>query len=138
MRIKTLISVVTTALLVYGVSSAFTGTKAYADQFRATCGGIGYDNTNGKLSAVCLDGHAGENWSELDLSTGIANDNGVLTIRQNGGFFSSCEDVHIDVNMGSVILHANCRNNQGTYVYTTVDINTAIGNSNGYLVWNWT
>ncbi|KAH0613785.1 uncharacterized protein H6S33_005671 [Morchella sextelata] len=50
-----------------------------------------------------------------------------------GGFSESCKNIEL---VNGHILRAECRNDQGHHQTSELDLNTCIGNLNGYLAWD--
>jgi hypothetical protein len=108
--------------------------------FQNSCSQIGfiYDLSAAgapTLRATCLTSAGGAMAASLVLK-GISNDNGFLTrgaLTKNSSFQETCGNIHIDViDTEFVRLVAFCKENDGTYRYTTLGLNN-IANVGGTL-----
>ncbi|KDQ19709.1 hypothetical protein BOTBODRAFT_41072 [Botryobasidium botryosum FD-172 SS1] len=84
------------------------------------------------LQATCRTASGGSVTSTIDLSRCIANDNGNLSCRANGGFTGSCS-VDSSLGTGNTWLYATCRTSGGGYQRASFDVNSCVGNLNGNL-----
>jgi hypothetical protein len=120
-------------------TAAATPSKAESS-FQNSCSQIGfvYDLSAAgapTLKATCLTTGGGTMAASLVLK-GISNENGYLTrgaLTTNSTFQQTCGNIHIDViDTEFVRLAAFCKENDGTYRYTTLGLNN-ITNVNGTL-----
>ncbi|RPA80524.1 Cyanovirin-N [Ascobolus immersus RN42] len=93
-----------------------------------------WDNANPKhfyLVAECKTTTGAIKKTKLDLSKCIANDNGFMVARANGGFHGSCSGMYIE---SGRILTASCRNNDGVYLAVQrLSLEPFVSNQNGVL-----
>ncbi|KAJ5273577.1 hypothetical protein N7478_008702 [Penicillium angulare] len=66
----------------------------------------------------------------VNLGSCFGNSNGKLVGQLKGSFGTSCKDIGLE---DTTVLHANCANDEGTYVATSIDTNNWIGNAGGHL-----
>lgn len=105
--------------------------------FTQTCSNYGftYSGSNAALEAVCLTNKGAPHQTTVVLK-GISNQNGVLAYANNGSnssFQTSCGSIDVFADGPYVTLSATCRNNQGQYGETSLQLNN-INNSDGNLV----
>ena len=122
-------SILIGSLLVAPATVLLAGKPALAEGFSATCRDVHY--INGMLYAVCGTGNGGWNLSALRLGDLLANDNGALNWRQNGGFSGSCYQIRIEQNRR---LKATCPRRDGSESYMDIDLDEKINNLGGNLV----
>ncbi|KAK6543498.1 hypothetical protein TWF694_000244 [Orbilia ellipsospora] len=85
------------------------------------------------VEAFCSDGHGGSPLASVDVNTCIANDNGNLHWRKNGGFSGSCTiDLATGVQSNGYLI-ARCRKDNGSTVITGIYLNDHLVNRNGKL-----
>jgi hypothetical protein len=75
--------------------------------------------------------------SGIDLGFWVANDNGVLNVRPNGGFIGSCPEHNVTTGEGGrVTLNANCPRSDGVFSWVSVELADKLANIDGVLVFN--
>ncbi|KAF3906952.1 hypothetical protein AA313_de0208858 [Arthrobotrys entomopaga] len=100
-----------------------------------TCSNAGATTKGGEIwvQAFCGDGHGGYPFAEVNVNKCVANDNGDLHWRKNGGFSGSCTiDLATGVQSNGYLL-ARCRNNKGKIGITGIHLNDHLVNRNGKL-----
>ena len=82
------------------------------------------------LTANCRDSNGSYNVSTLDLNNWIANIDGSLRWAENGKFYDSSSGTSLT---DGVTLKAKCRNIDGWYVNSTLNLDEKIANVDGKL-----
>lgn len=129
------------ALFIAAILATIAATPSSAEStFQNSCSEIGFVyNLSAAgaptLKATCLTTGGGAIATSLTLK-GISNENGFLTrgsLSNSSTFQQTCGNIHIAViDTEFVRLEAFCRENDGTYRYTTLGLNN-ISNQNGIL-----
>jgi hypothetical protein len=117
------------SLLIAPATVLLAGKPALAVGFSATCTDVHY--INGMLYATCKTGKGDTNFAAIRLGDLLANDNGALNWRQDGGFASSCYGIRIEHNRR---LKATCPRIDGSESYMDIDLDEKINNLGGNLV----
>ncbi|RPA71091.1 hypothetical protein BJ508DRAFT_345809 [Ascobolus immersus RN42] len=61
--------------------------------------------------------------SEMELSDCIANDNGVMVARENGGFWGSCQSCSLDASTSSSQwFNCICKDREGNFLNTSINL----------------
>ncbi|KAF3926261.1 hypothetical protein ABW20_dc0105278 [Dactylellina cionopaga] len=85
------------------------------------------------IQAFCGDGHGGYPFTSVNVNDCIANDDGNLHWRKNGGFSGSCSfDLSTGVQSNGALL-VRCRKNNGSVAITGIFLNEHLVNRNGRL-----
>ncbi|KAJ7320959.1 Cyanovirin-N [Mycena albidolilacea] len=101
--------------------------------FVATCTNTSVNISNVVLTTTCRNSVGGLVTSSISLNSCIANANGQLVARFNGGFSASCPGVTFIGTGTTATLIGQCHNNGGTLVTSSIDLNVVFTNNNGLL-----
>ncbi|KAH8897650.1 hypothetical protein GQ53DRAFT_817933 [Thozetella sp. PMI_491] len=76
-------------------------------------------------------------WTSFDLDRVIANSNGNLVWRINGGFYGSCgSSIGGTCNLQSSVLGCDCSDGNGHWHWTTINLNDHIAYGSGGIYYN--
>jgi hypothetical protein len=106
---------------------------AFAGNFSGSCSQLRIAPLT--LTAQCADTYQ-VSWPTTLQLRGIENKEGRLTqeaISRPSTFQKSCRAISLSA---SGVLHATCKQTNGSWVNTTLDLNTHISNHNGSLVYD--
>ncbi|KAK4458147.1 hypothetical protein QBC42DRAFT_290881 [Cladorrhinum samala] len=100
--------------------------------FKDSCNSDWYVEGGHYMIANCRrpDGSLVRTRMDLNLCMGRNTANGSLLGKQGGNAWNACTDLR---KAGAASIGGSCLNGLGYWVYSTVDINQFIGNTNGYL-----
>ncbi|KAM7188126.1 Cyanovirin-N [Naviculisporaceae sp. PSN 640] len=98
--------------------------------YTSTCNSCGI--TANYLECRCRNLAGVEPWSSLNLNNCLANSNGYLVWRRNGGYYNTCGGSLWQVYEGSW-LKTTCAAANGAWVSTEINLNAKIHNQNGVL-----
>jgi hypothetical protein len=119
-------------------SLQWRGRPGEAD-FQQSCGGDALSGS--KLTSSCVESSEVKKSTQIDLNEKITNDNGKLTYISNpkspGNFSGSCKNLRLNATSLSktATLAADCKEKNGSYLNSQMNLNDIITNNHGSLQW---
>src|SRR6516164_1985261 len=107
--------------------------------FQQSCSGDALSGS--KLTSSCVASPEVKKSTQIDLSEKITNDNGKLTYISNpkspGNFSGSCKNLRLNATSLSktATLAADCKEKNGSYLNSQMNLNDIITNNHGSLQW---
>ncbi|KLO08358.1 Cyanovirin-N [Schizopora paradoxa] len=101
--------------------------------FVSTCTDTTVNTSNVVLTTTCRNAAGDPITSSISLNSCIANANGQVVFRVGGNFANSCPGRAFLFTSTSAEMFAQCDNDSGQLVSSTIDLNSVFTNNNGIL-----